>query len=54
VVLLPDLTADNHAAELAAVAAAVKGPAGQQEGFSNVRQGDFSVECNRAGINMTL
>jgi hypothetical protein len=54
VVLLPGLTAANHAAELAAVAAAVKSAEGQKEGFSNVLQGEFSVQCNRAGINIDV
>jgi hypothetical protein len=54
VVLLPGLTPQNHAAELAAVAAAVKGHAGQQQGFSSVRQDDFNVECNRQGINIDI
>jgi hypothetical protein len=54
VVLLPGLTPQNHAAQLAAVAAAVKGPAGQQEGFSAVQQGNFRVECNRNGINIDI
>jgi hypothetical protein len=54
VVLLPGLTAANHAAELEAVAAAVKSAAGQQEGFTSVVQGVFSVECSRAGINIDI
>jgi hypothetical protein len=54
VVLLPGLTLANHAAELEAVVAAVKGPAGQQEGFSGVQQGEFSVQCTRKGINADI
>jgi hypothetical protein len=54
VVLLPGLTPQSHAGELAAVAAAVKGPAGQQEGFSAVQQDDFYLECKRKGINTDI
>jgi hypothetical protein len=54
VVLLPGLTVANHASELAAVAAAVKGHAGQQEGFSAVQQGEFSVQCRRKGTNVDI
>jgi hypothetical protein len=54
VVLLPGLKVANHAAELAKIAAAVKGPAGQQEGFSAVQQGEFSVQCTRKGINVDI